>query len=194
MDNLSITKWMIAIYCKKPRKMQNGKAPHLFLFSHILPQIHWSKFDASVAKVINYWFLCFQKHPREVFCKKCCLRNFAKFTAKHLCHRLFSNKVASLSLATESLTQVNSREFCKISKSNFFTEHLLTTASVLCCLRWGKSGKLYLAVVLPLFICKSPLISWDIINLRRSLFDRRLFRIILHWRIHQADSDLPCQP
>ena len=33
MDNLSITKWMIAIYCKKPRKMQNGKAPYLFLFS-----------------------------------------------------------------------------------------------------------------------------------------------------------------
>ena len=30
----------------------------------------------------------------EVFCKKGVLRNFAKFTGKHLCQRLFFNKVA----------------------------------------------------------------------------------------------------
>ena len=34
-------------------------------------------------------------HP-EVFCKKGVLRNFAKFTEKHLCQRLFFNKVVSL--------------------------------------------------------------------------------------------------
>ena len=30
----------------------------------------------------------------EVFCKKGVLRNFAKFTGKHLCQSLFFNKVA----------------------------------------------------------------------------------------------------
>ena len=32
----------------------------------------------------------------EVFCKKGVLRNFAKFTGKHLCQSLFFNKVADL--------------------------------------------------------------------------------------------------
>ena len=35
-----------------------------------------------------------QKQPPEVFCEKGVLRNFAKFTGKHLCKRLFFNKVA----------------------------------------------------------------------------------------------------
>ena len=35
-----------------------------------------------------------------VFCKKGVLRNFAKFTGKHLCQSLFLNKVASLRPAT----------------------------------------------------------------------------------------------
>ena len=37
------------------------------------------------------------------------LRNFAKFTGKHLCQNLFFNKVAGLS-----------SKFCKISKNTFF--------------------------------------------------------------------------
>ena len=36
----------------------------------------------------------------EVFCKKDALRNFAKFTGKHLCQNLFFIKVAGLSPAT----------------------------------------------------------------------------------------------
>ena len=32
----------------------------------------------------------------EVFCKKVVLRNFAKFTGKHLCQALFFNKIAGL--------------------------------------------------------------------------------------------------
>ena len=32
----------------------------------------------------------------EVFCKKGVLRNFTKFTGKHLCQSLFYNKVAGL--------------------------------------------------------------------------------------------------
>ena len=36
----------------------------------------------------------------EVFCKKGVLKNFTKFTGKHLCQNLFFNKVAGLRLAT----------------------------------------------------------------------------------------------
>ena len=41
------------------------------------------------------------KHRRsrpEVFCKKGVLRNFTKFTGKHLCQSLFFNKVTGLGL------------------------------------------------------------------------------------------------
>ena len=44
-----------------------------------------------------------QKQSPEVFCgsvRKDILRNFAKFTGKHLCHSLFFNKVAGLRRAT----------------------------------------------------------------------------------------------
>ena len=50
------------------------------------------------------------------------LRNFTKFTGKHICQSLFFNK-------KETLAQVLSCEFCEIFKNNFFTEHLWTTAS-----------------------------------------------------------------
>ena len=35
-----------------------------------------------------------QRQPPEVFCKKGVLKNFTKFTGKHLCQSLFFNKVA----------------------------------------------------------------------------------------------------
>ena len=39
----------------------------------------------------------------EVFCKKVLLRNFVKFTGKHLCQSLFFNKVAGPSLLKKRL-------------------------------------------------------------------------------------------
>ena len=36
----------------------------------------------------------------DMFCKKGVLRNFVKFTEKHLCHSLYFNKVAGLRPAT----------------------------------------------------------------------------------------------
>ena len=45
------------------------------------------------------------------------LRNFAKFTGKHLYQSLFFNKV------------MFSFEYCGISKDTFFTEHLWATTS-----------------------------------------------------------------
>ena len=48
---------------------------------------------------------------------KTVLRNFAKFTGKHLCQSLFS-----------PVPEVFSCKFCKICKNTFFTEHLRSTA------------------------------------------------------------------
>ena len=49
----------------------------------------------------------------EVFCKKGFLRNFAKFTGKHLCQSFFLNKFV------QTLARVISCEFCEISKNTF---------------------------------------------------------------------------
>ena len=49
---------------------------------------------SSLSKVINI----FRSIPPELFCKIGVLRNFAKFTGKHLCESLFFNKVAGLRL------------------------------------------------------------------------------------------------
>ena len=48
---------------------------------------------------ISRWIF-FQKQPPEVFYKKGVLRNFAKFTGKHLRQSLFFNKVTGLMPAT----------------------------------------------------------------------------------------------
>ena len=72
------------------------------------------------------------KQPPEVFCKKGVLRNFSKFTGKHLYQSLFFNKVAGQAynfIKKESLAHVFSCEFWEISKDNFSTEHLRATAS-----------------------------------------------------------------
>ena len=67
----------------------------------------------------------------EVFCKKRVLKNFTKFTGKHLyltCDSVdsfFNNKVAGLRLA-----QVFSCEFCENFKNNFFCRTPLVAASV----------------------------------------------------------------
>ena len=60
-------------------------------------EIEWASFynkQAAWAKCFRwgYW----QKQPLEVFCGKGVLRNFAKFTGKHLCQSFFLNKVAGL--------------------------------------------------------------------------------------------------
>ena len=47
----------------------------------------------------------------EVLCKKSFLRNFTKFTGKHLCHGLFFNKVAG-----SGLVDIRSRSLRKQGK------------------------------------------------------------------------------
>ena len=67
-------------------------------------------------KVVHY-----RSSRPELFCKKDVLRNFTKFAGKHLCQRLFFNKVAGL--RHRSLAQAFSCEFCEISKNTFYKKH-----------------------------------------------------------------------
>ena len=74
--------------------------------------------------VVNY----VQKQPPTVFCKKGVFKNFGKFTGKHLCQRLFFNKVTDLTPANLSEKSLWYRyfpmNFAKFLKTPFFTVHL----------------------------------------------------------------------
>ena len=63
-----------------------------------------------------------------MLCKKGVLRNFTKFTGKHLCQGLFFNKVAGLRPATSSKKRLWHRcflvGFVKFLRTPFFMEHL----------------------------------------------------------------------
>ena len=65
---------------------------------------------------------------REVFCEKGVLRNFAKFTRKHLCQGPFFNKVAGLRPATLLKKRLCHRccpvNFAKFLRTPFLTEYL----------------------------------------------------------------------
>ena len=63
------------------------------------------------------------------FVKKGILRNFAKFTKKHLCLRPAPVPEACNLIKKEPLAKVFSCEFWEISQNTFFAEHHRTTAS-----------------------------------------------------------------
>ena len=69
----------------------------------------------------------------EVFCKKGVLRNFAKFTGKHLCQILFVNEVAGLRPASLLKERLWHRcfpvDFVRFLRTPFYIEHLLVAAS-----------------------------------------------------------------
>ena len=71
--------------------------------------------------------LLFRSNCPEVFCKQSVLRNFAKFTGKHLCQRLFFNKVAGLRPVTLLKKSLWHRcfhvNFAKFLRAHFSTEH-----------------------------------------------------------------------
>ena len=69
-----------------------------------------------------------------MFCIKIVLKNFKKFTGKHLCQSPFFIKVAgfrpAIKLKKEILTQVFSCEFSEIFKNTSFYGTPLVAASV----------------------------------------------------------------
>ena len=72
---------------------------------------------------------------KKVFCKKGVLKNFARFTGKHLCQCLFFNKVAGLSPASllkkETLAQVFSGQFVKFLRTPFCRTLLMAASETL---------------------------------------------------------------
>ena len=86
------------------------------------------------------YFLCSEAATRGALWKKIFLE-ISQNSQENTCARVsFFNKVAGKAsnfIKIEALTQVFSCEFCEISKSTFFTEHLWTTACV-CCVKGQK--------------------------------------------------------
>ena len=73
-----------------------------------------------------------QKQPPEEFYGKKLFLKISQNSQENTCARVFFNKVAGDAcnfIEKETLAQLFSCEFCEISKNNFFTEHLHTSAS-----------------------------------------------------------------
>ena len=88
----------------------------------------WSNSFSPVSVKSSY--LPLQKQPPEVFYEKGVLKNFAKFTWKHLSQSLFLIKLQACNfIKKDTLSQVFSCEFSVIFKNIFFTEYLRATAS-----------------------------------------------------------------
>ena len=80
-------------------------------------------FSFPIVEVLQ-WLLGFRNSHRR------CLKNFAKFTAKHLRQKLLSRPQACNFIKKETVAQAFSCEFSKIFKNTFFKEYLRVTASV----------------------------------------------------------------
>ena len=72
---------------------------------------------------------CRSSRP-EVFCKKGVLRNFSKFSGKHLCQSLFIKK--------ETLAQLFSCEFCEMNFAKFPRKPFLQNTSDVCFCKYKK--------------------------------------------------------
>ena len=70
-----------------------------------------------------------QKQPLELFCNKGVLRNFAKFTGKHMCQSIFFDKVAGIRPTTLLKKRHWHRcflvKFAKFLRTPSLTEHLV---------------------------------------------------------------------
>ena len=84
--------------------------------------------NSSVNDIFLSIFFFFRSSHPEMFCKKGVLRNFVKFTGKHLCQGLFFDKVTGLAPATLLKKTIWHRcfpvKFTKFLTTPFFTEHL----------------------------------------------------------------------
>ena len=97
-----------------------------------LKSISASAFIVNIERIFNCLTNIFRSSRRRCFERKGFLRNFAKFTGKHLRQSLFFNKVAGLRPATLLKKRLWHRcfpvNFAKFLRT-FFTEYLWTTAS-----------------------------------------------------------------
>ena len=97
------------------------------IFREIVEKIVWLKEIFTNSAI---FFQVDRSSRPDGFCKKALFRNFAKITGKNLCQNLYFNKVqASNIIKIETLEQVFSCEFCKISKNAFSYRKPLVAAS-----------------------------------------------------------------
>ena len=107
----------------------NRKDWHVFLSWFLTAHIIWLHECIKLFLVSHSCMGCpiFRSSCPEVFCRKGVLKNFTKFTGKHLCN----NCTGSVTLLKKGLWHrcfpVN---FVKFLRTPFFIEHLWTTASV----------------------------------------------------------------
>ena len=101
-NQIDLREWLYSVFC-------------LHLLTNLKAFVSYSD------DYINLFDTC-EKQPPQVFCKKGVLRDFAKFTGKHLCYSPFLNKIAGMAcnfIKKETLTRVFSCEFCEITKNTF---------------------------------------------------------------------------
>ena len=84
--------------------------------------------NMSISHAKRQIFKEHRNNRSKMFCKKDVLRNFTKFTGKHLCQSLFLNKVAGLRSAILLKKRLWHRcfpvKFAKFLRTTFLTEHL----------------------------------------------------------------------
>ena len=114
-------------------------------------------------------FVLFRSNHQRCVVAKSVLRNFTKFTGKHLRQGLIFNKVADWAcnvIKKETLAQVFSCEFCEISKNTFFTDHVRATASVFSTLFFNALILLFSFVVF-IWMWFSNVIYWFLLNVQK---------------------------
>ena len=115
----SQTKWKI-------KEVQRNNV-HCFIYSQSFFQLFKGHFGLSGAFLRQSTLIYRSSHPK-VFCKKGVLRNFIKFTGKHLWQSLLFNKVTGLRPATLLNKRLWHRcfpvNFMKFLRTPFQIEHL----------------------------------------------------------------------
>ena len=129
----------IFTHCPLPKKSETASPPVFAKIENILDPSPLQKGGGGrgggrtlcrgrrLAKKIQIERYVIRSSRSVVFCKKGVLKNFAKFTGKHLCQSLFFNKVVGGTcsfIEKKTLAQVFPCEFCKIFKHTFFIIHL----------------------------------------------------------------------
>ena len=90
-----------------------------------------------------------------MLCKKGVLRNFAKFTGKHLCRRLLSNKDAGIGTSGQNLQNISWRLL--LSKSSKRNQKLYLLISI-------HVKRLFQFLKAPIFSCKFFLDAFDFLR------------------------------
>ena len=103
------------------------------IFSLIYNYLSFIENSLLIGYSEKYNFHKKQKQPPELFCQKVVIRNFIKFTGKHLGQSLFFKQScrpqACNFIKKETLAKVFSCEFCEIFNNTFFHRTLMVAAS-----------------------------------------------------------------